>query len=63
MNKYPIDNMSTLRDVYHMWLIAVDPDEFMVEHGLVLEHLTKFRTIEHITWGEFDKARKEINDE
>lgn len=62
MNKYPIDNSATLRDVYHMWLVAVDPKEFARENDLTPEQLSKFRTLDLLTWGEFDKARKDFNE-
>lgn len=58
MNKiYIIDENYTLRDVYLMWLISLNPRQMLEENNLSYQHMIAFRKIEYITWGQFCDAR------
>jgi hypothetical protein len=48
---YPISNDYTLRNVYLMWLIANDPDEFRRENDITLQEIISFRNNNRNTWG------------
>ena len=59
MTSYDLEPDITLREVYLTYLIALDNEEFLELNGLVADQVMAFRTIGHITWGEFVKAKNE----
>lgn len=56
---YAIDSKTPLRDVYLMWLIALDPKAFLEENNLDWRIVSGFHNQRDATWGEFEKLRKE----
>lgn len=58
MNKYPIPDNTILREVYLMWLIAINPQELLEEHGLNSMQVMAMRNYTNDTWKDFNDLRR-----
>lgn len=59
MSSYTLDPKQSLREVYLTYLIAINNKQFLEENNLIPEQVIAFRTINHLTWGDFIAAKSQ----
>lgn len=53
MGENGITDSTTLREVYLLYLIAIDNKKFLLETALIPEQIFAMRDFPHITWKQF----------